>query len=334
MTDLLGPASAPGSVTTRPTEARTFGVTDSWFKDCTDEVLNDGTAYEASFFNALLANLRSVVRGNGQTALAADVVTQDNSSDDLIWRACQHLYQRGQPAYADDTGIANQVIIALSPAPAELKKGMQVRVKIAADNGGASTLTCNATVKDIKTVAGQPLAKGMLVAGQMANFEYDGTAWQLTSVWSEKVVFTPVATINCASIGSLAHATWTQHNNSLGSAANIVPVVNSNDFRLPDGKYLFALGSLGVTHNNVNNITQIAQGLRINVNGSPAQSDLETTHLLAGQNATTFPQVTAVLTVASTDVLAIASYAACTALADFSSAASAGAIVNVVRLGN
>lgn len=334
MTDLLGPASAPGAVTIRPTEARTFGVTDSWFKDCTDEILDDGTAYEASFFNALLANVRSVVRGNGQTALAADVVTQDNSSDDLIWRACQHLYQRGQPSYADDTGIANQVIIALSPAPAELKKGMQVRVKIAADNGGATTLTCNATVKDIKTVAGQDLAKGMLVAGQMANFEYDGVAWQLTSVWSEKVVFTPTLTINCAAIGSLAHATWTQHNISLVTSANLTPVIGTNDFRLPAGKYVFVVGSSGVTHNNVNNTTQVAQGVRIMKNGSPVQSDIEATYLQSGQNGTMFPQFATVMSVVDADVISVASYAACTSPADFSSASSVGATLNAIRIGN
>ncbi len=67
-TDLLGPASASGAVTIRPGDTRTFGVVDSWFKDCSDAVTDDGTAYEASFFNALLANVRSVVRGNGQTA--------------------------------------------------------------------------------------------------------------------------------------------------------------------------------------------------------------------------------------------------------------------------
>lgn len=114
--DVLGPANASGAVSIRPSETRVFGLNDTWFRDCTDPLIDDGTAYEAAFFNGLLANMRTVARGNGLTGGGDDVVTLDNG-DDLIWRACQHLYQRGQTNYAVDTGIANSVIIALTPSP-------------------------------------------------------------------------------------------------------------------------------------------------------------------------------------------------------------------------
>ncbi|RXG93033.1 hypothetical protein EAS62_20260 [Bradyrhizobium zhanjiangense] len=331
----MGPANASGAVTVRPGDTRTFGIVDTWFKDCSDPVTDDGTAYEAAFFNALLANVRSIVRGNGQTAGAVDVVTQDNGADDLIWQACQHLYQRAQPAWAVDSSVtANQVIIALTPAAAELKAGMRVRVKIANSNTGATTMTVNALNAPCKTVAGQDLQKGMLAAGQIAAFVFDGTNWQLTSVWSEKVVFTPIATISGNAIGSLANSVWGTHTISLGSSANMTPVLGGSSFQLPDGKYSFVVGSQGVTHNNVVNATQIAQGLRLTKNGASVQSDIENTYLLAGQNATTFPQFSCVASVVASDVLSIQSYAAVTSPGDFNGASSTGATLTVVRVGN
>lgn len=67
MTDLMGPAVAAGGVTSRPSDSRIFGGTDTWFKDCTDALTDDGTAYEAAYFNGMLANVRALIRGNGQT---------------------------------------------------------------------------------------------------------------------------------------------------------------------------------------------------------------------------------------------------------------------------
>ena len=42
MTDIVGPANAPNAVTARPADTRSFGALDSWFKDCTSALSNDG----------------------------------------------------------------------------------------------------------------------------------------------------------------------------------------------------------------------------------------------------------------------------------------------------
>lgn len=181
--DLLGPAIAAGGVTVRPGETRAFGVSDTFFRDCTDAATDDGTAYEAAFFNALLANIRSTIRGNGNlTAGGAPVVAEDNAADDLVLKAIQYMIQRGQPQFADDTGSQNHVVVALTPAPPELKKGMTIIAKINAANTGATDLNVNGSgAVAVKRVDNTDLALGDLVAGAMAAFSYDGTKWQL--VW-------------------------------------------------------------------------------------------------------------------------------------------------------
>jgi hypothetical protein len=72
MTDILGPASAANAVTVDPGESRTFGGTDSFFKDCTTPSAVDGTALQAAFLNGILRQLRTAIRDAG--------VTEDNAS--------------------------------------------------------------------------------------------------------------------------------------------------------------------------------------------------------------------------------------------------------------
>ena len=101
MTDILGPADAPNFTTSRPADDRSIGSTDTWMKDCTGPNVNDGTKLRAGLFNSILANLRVLVRGNGNTGGGPAVVTEDNA-DDMLLRAAQHLIQRGQPIYGVD----------------------------------------------------------------------------------------------------------------------------------------------------------------------------------------------------------------------------------------
>jgi hypothetical protein len=183
--DLFGPASFDGAVTTRPTDTRTFGAVDTFFKDCSDPSLDDGTELGASFFNQVLALMRVLARGNGLTAGAADVVAQDNSADDVILKAVQQLIQRGQPRYADDTGTAGSILVALSPAAVEYKKGMTVVVKVAASNSGPVTINVNGLgAKDVIRQDGAALTVGDLIVNGMYAFTYDGTKFQL--VWSNR----------------------------------------------------------------------------------------------------------------------------------------------------
>lgn len=79
--DILGPANAPNSVTSRPTETRIFGAADTFFKPCSTPGSLDGTAVQAVFLNGLLQQVRRAIRGMG--------VTENNSDDDMLLKALQ-----------------------------------------------------------------------------------------------------------------------------------------------------------------------------------------------------------------------------------------------------
>ncbi len=83
MTDLLGPADAPFSVTVRPADSRVFGSLDTFFKDCTNTQSQDGTKLQAGFTNGLLQQVRHLIRGAG--------VTEDNTDDDMVLKAVRAL---------------------------------------------------------------------------------------------------------------------------------------------------------------------------------------------------------------------------------------------------
>ena len=183
--DIIGPANAPNALIARPTDDRSFGANDTWFGDCTSSTANDGTRVKAAWLNAVTGAFRAIMRGNGNTAGAVPVVA-DSNADDMVLKAIQHMIQRGQPLYADDTSaVANAVVVALSPAPAELKKGMVIISKLATSNTGATTLKVNgfapvAVLHPDLTA----LVKYDLNAAAMGCFVFDGTQFQLA--WTQR----------------------------------------------------------------------------------------------------------------------------------------------------
>lgn len=335
MLDLFGPASFDGAVTVRPADNRSFGTSDTWFRDCSDPTLDDGTEFGAAFFNAWLANARSLARANGQTGAGVDIVTQDNADDSILLKAIQQLFQRQQPITADDISTSGDLVtITLTPTPAELKRGMSVRVKIANNGNAGANLSCNGTVKAIKAVDGTAIGSGALLAGQMANFDYDGTAWQLVSVSAGVAISLPRASINLASISSYPFGTWTNFATSLLSSSSLAPVISGSSFTLPAGTYL--IGAYGSTRiNNVNAQTQVALGMRITQNGVMIAQDMEETQLLAGQDVTSYQNMGAVfVTAAPSDVFAVSAWAGTTFGSDFTGANANAGRLNVMRIGN
>lgn len=183
MLDLFGPASAPGSVTLRPGETRTFGAADTFFRDCSSADLDDGTELIAAWFNQMLAVLRALARGNGQTAGGVNVVTEDNADDSLLLKAVQQLMQRGQAEFATDTGTVGHVVAAFTPAVAEHKLGQTLRIKIANTNTGAADFAPNGiAAKSITRIGGAALQPGDLQAGGIAELAYDGVQYQIISM--------------------------------------------------------------------------------------------------------------------------------------------------------
>lgn len=198
MLDLFGPAaSAPGAVTVRPGENRSFGAADTFFKDCSSPDLDDGTEFQAAWFNQMIAMLRSVARGNGQTGLGADIVTQDNADDGILLRAVMHLVQRGQMSEAIDTGTADTLVATLTPAAAEYKNGMVFWVKKGPNANVTTAPTLNLNTLGARTITrrdGGALVKGDLAANAWFAFTYDqasGTVRVLTPVTSDFRVLVP-----------------------------------------------------------------------------------------------------------------------------------------------
>lgn len=82
MVDVIGPANAPNAVTSRPSDSRSFGATNTWFKDCTDAATDDGTMIQAAWLNGIMAQFRD--------AFVASAITLDNA-DDMLTRAIRAL---------------------------------------------------------------------------------------------------------------------------------------------------------------------------------------------------------------------------------------------------
>lgn len=179
--DLFGPTVGAGGVTVRPSETRAFTSTDTFFRDCSSPDLDDGTEFDAAWFNEVTATLRAFARGNGQTAGSADVVTQDNADDNILLKAMQHLIQRGQPLYGEDTSsTVNIITAAVSPAPAEYKKGMTVNIKIANANTGKTQINLNGLgLVSVKRPDGTDPLDSDLPAGAVPSLRYDGTNFQI-----------------------------------------------------------------------------------------------------------------------------------------------------------
>jgi hypothetical protein len=189
-TDILGPANAPNTVTNRPAETRVFGVDDTWFQDCSSLTANDGTRVMAAWLNGIIANLRKGVRVNGNLAVGGPVVTEDNS-DAMFANSIQYLIQRGQPNYADDQGTANNIVVNLSPAPKELKKGQVVVTTVKVTNSGATVLNLNGSGNQpVVRSDGSALNFADILGGSLQAFGWDGARWQL--LWMQRQPGSPV----------------------------------------------------------------------------------------------------------------------------------------------
>lgn len=177
--DLFGPASAQGAVTLRPGDTRSFGTADTFFKDCSSPEVDDGTEFQAAWFNQILANWRSLARGNGLTAGGSQIVTEDNADDAILLKAVQHLIQRGLPSFAIDTGAPNELVASLSPALAEYKLGVRCLIKVSNDTTLPNpSVNINALgAKTIKHLDGSPIIGGEVRAGMIMEIVYDGTSF-------------------------------------------------------------------------------------------------------------------------------------------------------------
>lgn len=82
-------------------------------------------------------------------------------------------------SYLQDTGTADAYVVAFVPAITALNAGQRVRIKAANTNTGASTLAVNGFSASIKKNVSVALSANDILSGQIIEFVYDGTNWQL-----------------------------------------------------------------------------------------------------------------------------------------------------------
>jgi hypothetical protein len=129
--DILGPASALNSVTTRPSQTTTYGATRTWFKPCSSLTAQDGTQLTADWLNNMLAQLRAAADGAG--------IVEDNG-DDMLWRVVEVMV----PRYCVDTGSVNTLVVANTPPAPAFRAGLTLEVKALHAPTGASTISVDA----------------------------------------------------------------------------------------------------------------------------------------------------------------------------------------------
>lgn len=154
--DILGPASAQNSITTRPAPVVTYGATRTWFKACSSLTTQDGTQVTNDWLNAILAQFRTAFDGTG--------IVEDNG-DDMLLRAIQSAGIR----YGTDIGTPNALVVDFSPAVTALAPPLFLAVLVANDITGAATIDANG-LGNIQIVGndGKPTQALQMLAGQIA----------------------------------------------------------------------------------------------------------------------------------------------------------------------
>lgn len=200
--DLLGPANAPNATTVRPSDSRTFGATDTWYQDCPPGTSTGGTALSANWFNAITAQLRSLIRGMG--------ITLNNADDTMLLKAVQ-LAGMTPPYGVDTSGTPGTITATLSPTPSSLAAGSIVQVKVANTCPGATTATFGAIGPyNVSHTDGSALVANDYVAGQILELKFDGTELQLsrsTAVGAQQLLGSALgmnAPVNCSIFASVA----------------------------------------------------------------------------------------------------------------------------------
>jgi hypothetical protein len=99
MTTAFGPQS-PNYTTVRPPVDTVVSTSDTWFKDCSSAALKDGTLIDASWFNVILAQLRTAVR-NARPRTGPIVMA--DTTDTMLSQAIQSYGNAFTPAAAAPT---------------------------------------------------------------------------------------------------------------------------------------------------------------------------------------------------------------------------------------
>ena len=179
--DVLGPASV-NAVTTRPARVVTRGAAQTWFKNCTSSLAQDGTQFGADWFNDMQAQFLEAFTGTG--------ITQDGG-DDMLLRAIQSVGVR----YGIDTasGAApNNLIVSFTPPVTAMITGTLLVIKAANAPTSSCTLAANAlAAAALQWGDGNPVGAGDWNAGDDLFVVIKGAIYELVSVGRRQTGPTP-----------------------------------------------------------------------------------------------------------------------------------------------
>lgn len=142
----------------------------------------------ASTLNVNALGAVAIHRQDGSALQAGDITAGqmvytsfDGTYFQLLWAGVSQVQLQSQTGnYAVDTGAANALVVAPTPAVTALVAGLTLRVQVKAANSGATTIA----VSGLAAVAvhqqdGNPLQANALRPGGVFDLVYDGTAFQL-----------------------------------------------------------------------------------------------------------------------------------------------------------
>lgn len=138
-------------------------------------------------------------------------------------------------------GTGNALTLTLSPAPTYTQP-LRIQLRASANNSGATTINVNGLgPKNILKVSGAsliPLTSGDLVSGNIYEIVYDGTQFQLTTLYSSGLVSVSQGNIN-TSTGTFSLNTDIYLVSGLAAISSVSSII------LPGGQYGFQLESYG-----------------------------------------------------------------------------------------
>lgn len=155
-------------------------------------LLGDGLAIEvkiaatntgAATINVNSLGAKAITRSDGSPLRAGDLVTGQVTLliyDGAAFRAEAVSPPRGEIIYVADTGAANALVVAPTPALGGYFEGLMLAIKVAAANTGAATIDVSGLgLRNIVRRDGSAAVAGDLFAGEMAILVYDGAAFRL-----------------------------------------------------------------------------------------------------------------------------------------------------------
>lgn len=155
--------------------------------------------------------------------------------------------QSGGWVYAADSGVANALVVTLSPVPTALVAGMALRIKAAASNSGAATLNVNGLgAKSITRRDGAVLLDSDIVAGAIQDYVYDGAKFQLVGAAGKPNVTRNLDIYVNGAIGNDAND---GASNTAGHAMATIQGAVNRAFSYPPSQYTITIRVADGTYN-------------------------------------------------------------------------------------